>query len=168
MKFKILILTFFALAFFIQVNAQESTIGFGPEISFPSGSSSNVSAIGLGGFVKVELGLSDKFALTGQASVVSFFGKRFFGAKTPTLSYLPVKTGLKYYSSSTFYLEGQLGASFPINGETNTSFVWSPGIGTYLNKSDANHKLDIGLRYESWTKTKFNFITLRVGYLFGL
>ena len=56
----------------------------------------------------------------------------------------------------------------PINGKTSTSFAWSPGLGTYINKRGADHKLDLGLRYESWTSSNFNFITLRVGYLFGL
>ena len=168
MKIKFLIFTFFLSSLLIRVNAQHSTIGFGPEVSLPSGNSSNVSAVGLGGFVKAEIGISDKFALTAQGSLTSFLGKKIFGAKTPTVTYIPVKAGLKYYTSPDFYFEGQVGASMPINGKTSTSFAWSPGLGAYINKRDANHKLDLGLRYESWTSSDFNFITLRVGYLFGL
>ena len=168
MKIKFLILTFFICSLLIRVNAQQATIGFGPEVSLPSGNSSNTSAVGLGGFVKAEIGISDKFALTAQGSLTSFLGRKLFGAKTPTITYIPVKAGLKYYPSPNFYFEGQLGASMPINGKTSTSFAWSPGLGTYINKRGADHKLDLGLRYESWTSSNFNFITLRVGYLFGL
>ena len=168
MKIKFLMLTFFICSFFIKVSAQQATIGFGPEVNLPSGNSSNVSAVGLGAFIKAEIEITDKFALTAQGSLVSFLGKKFFGAKTPTITYIPLKAGLKYYTSSDFYFEGQLGTAMPINGKTGASFAWSPGLGTYINKKGANHKLDLGLRYESWTKTEFNFISLRVGYLFGL
>ena len=168
MNIKFIILTFFIASFFIRANAQQASIGFGPEVSLPSGNSSNVSAVGLGGFVKAEIDISDKFALTAQGSLVSFLGKRIFNAKTPTITYIPVKVGLKYYSSPDFYFEGQVGASFSINGKTGTSLALSPGFGTYINKRGADHKIDLGLRYESWTSSKFNFITLRVGYLFGL
>jgi hypothetical protein len=168
MKIKFLILTFFISTLLIKVNAQQATIGFGPEVSLPSGNSSNISAVGLGGFVKAEIDISAKLALTAQGSLTSFLGKKFFGVKTSTITYVPVKAGLKYYTSPDFYFEGQLGASMPINAKTTTSFAWSPGLGAYINKRDATHKLDLGLRYESWTSSKFNFITLRVGYLFGL
>lgn len=168
MKIKSLILILFFATITLKVNAQQATIGLGPEVSFPSGNSSNISAIGLGGFVKAELDVSEKFAVTAQGSLTSFLGKRFFGAKTPTVTYIPVKAGLKYYTSPEFYFEGQMGAVMPLNGKTATSFALSPGLGAYINKKGAAHKIDVGLRYESWTKSKFNFITFRVGYLFGL
>lgn len=168
MKIKSLILILFFATITLKVNAQQATIGLGPEVSFPSGNSSNISAIGLGGFVKAELDVSEKFAVTAQGSLTSFLGKRFFGAKTPTVTYIPVKAGLKYYTSPEFYFEGQMGAVMPLNGKTATSFALSPGLGAYINKKGADHKIDVGLRYESWTKSKFNFITFRVGYLFGL
>ncbi len=168
MKLKFLILTFIIFTLLIKVKAQQATIGIGPEVSLPSGNSSNLSSVGFGGFLKGEIYISEKFAFTAQGSLVSFLGKKFFGTKTPTISYVPVKVGLKYYTSIDFYFEGQAGASLPINGKTSTSFAWSPGLGTYIHKRGGNDKFDVGLRYESWTRSKFNFITFRVGYLFGL
>jgi hypothetical protein len=168
MKIKSLLLLSFFVFFITKANGQQATIGFGPEVSLPSGNSSNVSAVGLGGFVKAELDVSEKFALTAQGSLTSFLGKRFFGAKTPTITYIPIKAGLKYYTSPEFYFEGQMGAVMPLNGKTGTSFAISPGLAAFVNKKGADHKIDVGLRYESWTKSKFNFITFRVGYLFGL
>ncbi len=167
-KIKILLITLFFSAITSKVNAQEITIGFGPEVSLPSGTSSNVSALGLGGYVKAEVGISAKFALTAQGSLTSFLGRRILGSKSPSITYIPAKGGFKYYTSPEFYFEGQVGVVTPINGKTGTSFIWSPGLGTFVNKRGSNHKIDLGLRYESWTSSKFNFISLRVGYLLGL
>ncbi len=168
MKIKFLIILLFISLITIKLNAQQISIGFGPEVSLPSGNSSNVSALGLGGFIKAEVGISEKFALTAQGSLTSFLGRRIFGSKSPTITYIPVKGGFKYYTSPEFYFEGQMGVVTPINGKTGTSFTWSPGLGTFINKRGSDHKLDLGLRYESWTSSKFNFISVRVGYLFGL
>lgn len=168
MQFKSLVLIFIFAIITVKANAQQATLGFGPEVSLPSGNSSNISAVGLGGFIKAEIDISEKFALTAQGSLTSFLGKSFFGAKTPTITYIPVKAGLKYYTSPEFYFEGQMGAVMPLNGKTGSSFAVSPGLGAYVNKKGAAHKVDVGLRYESWTKSKFNFISVRVGYLFGL
>lgn len=168
MKIKSLILILFLTTSILKSNAQQATLGFGPEVSLPSGNSSNISAVGLGGFVKAEIDISEKLSLTAQGSLTSFLGKNFFGAQTPTITYIPVKAGLKYYTSPEFYFEGQMGAVMPLNGKTGSSFAVSPGLGAYVNKKGAAHKVDLGLRYESWTKSKFNFITIRVGYLFGL
>lgn len=177
MKFKTLIAFLFASLVFTTVQAQQSNIGLGGEINFPSGNSSNASAIGLGGYLKAELGLSSKFSLTASGSISNFFGKRFFGAKSPSRAYAPVKAGLKYYTTENFYLEGQLGAAIPLNQGVKTGFAWSPGIGTYLKTRGSDNKIDIGLRYEGWTSTSvvnsnktttFSFIGIRLGYAFGL
>ena len=168
MRIKFILLTFLTSLTFMKINAQQVMIGFGPEVSLPSGSSSNVSAVGLGGYLKAEVAISEKLAFTANGNIISFFGKKIFRAKTPTITYIPVKAGLKYYTSSEFYFEGQMGFSSAINGKTGTSFAWSPGLGTYLNKKGADHKIDLGLRYESWTRTGFDFVALRVGYQFGL
>jgi len=149
--------------------AQHYNIIIGPEISLPSGNSTNRSTIGYGGYLKAEVGLSEKFSVTGSGALVSFLGKRFFGQRQPTLAYLPVKAGLKYYTESSFYFEGQLGASVPMNGTGKTTFAWSPGAGTFINSRNSKNQLDIGLRYEGWTdRSTFGFFSLRAGYAFNL
>lgn len=161
----------FLLLTFLSVNAQRSNISIGPEINLPSGNSTNKSAIGLGGYLKGEVGLSQKFSITGSGGFASFLGKRFLGQRAATLSYLPVKAGLKFYTESNFYFEGQLGAVLPINGNEKTAFAWSPGAGTFL-RSRNNNQLDIGFRYEGWSRmnsnTAFSFFSLRAGYAFNL
>ena len=160
---------FSVLLFVVLVaNAQRSNIIIGPEINLPSGNSTNQSPIGYGGYLKVEVGLSQKFSITANGAVVSFLGKKFIGPRQPTISYAPVKVGLKYYTESNFYFEGQLGVSFPFNENSKARFAWSPGAGTFI-KSKNNNQLDIGLRYEGWTdKTTFGFFSLRAGYAFNL
>lgn len=179
MRFICFAVTLVSVLSFSNVKAQNFTLGVGPEFSFPSGNSTNVSSIGVGGTLKAEIGLSDQFAITAQGSILSFFGKRFFGTTMPTNHYVPIKGGFKYYLSEGFYAEGQLGTALPLNELNNTSLVWSPGIGTHINTRNSNNKLDVGFRYEGWSSvrtttsstvrnTTFSFIALRVGYSFGL
>ena len=163
-------LKIFSLLLFVVLvaSAQRSNIIIGPEINLPSGNSTNQSPIGYGGYLKAEVGLSQKFSITANGAVVSFLGRRFIGPRQPSISYFPIKAGLKYYTESNFYFEGQLGASFPFNENNKARFAWSPGVGTFI-KSKNNNQLDIGLRYEGWTdKTTFGFFSLRAGYAFNL
>lgn len=177
MKFKIISLLFVSFFLLTSVGAQQSNIGVAAEVNFPSGNSSNASAVGLGINLKAEFGLSDKFSLTANGSISNFFGRRFFGAKSPSRSYVPLKAGLKYYTDENFYLEGQVGATLPLDQNGKTGFAWSPGIGTYIKTNGSANKFDVGLRYEGWTTSSmvnskklstFNFIGIRIGYVFGL
>ena len=167
-------LTIFSLLLLVVLSAkaQRSNIVIGPEINLPSGNSTNQSAVGFGGYLKAELGLSEKFSITGSGGLTSFLGKRFMGQRASTLSYLPIKAGLKYYTESNFYFEGQLGATLPFNRTGKTGFAWSPGAGTFLKSRNSNNQLDIGLRYEGWSglnsNTTFSFFSLRAGYAFNL
>jgi hypothetical protein len=175
-NFLILIILVFTL---LKVNAQNVSLSLGSEFNFPSGNSSNISAIGVGGFLKAEIALNEKYAITAMGSLTNFFGRRVFGATSSNLTYVPLKMGFKYYSDESFYLEGQIGASTQLNGNRQTAIAWSPGIGTYIKSRKTQNKLDIGLRYEGWTSNQqfltsgsrlstFGFIGLKMGYVFGL
>lgn len=158
----------------LSAKAQRSNIVIGPELNLPSGNSTNASPIGFGGYIKGEIGLTEKFSITGTGAVSSFLGKKFYGSRAQTLSFVPVKAGLKFYTDKDFYFEGQVGAAFPINGGGRTRFAWSPGAGTFIKNKKNNNQLDIGLRYEGWTgktnisTTTFSFFSLRAGYAFNL
>src|SRR4051812_21508743 len=160
--------------FVLGAKAQRYNIVIGPELSLPTGNATNQSPIGFGGYLKAEVGLSPKFSITGTGSVVSFLGKKFYGPRAQTLSYLPVKAGLKYYTENNFYFEGQLGAALPLNGTGAARFAWSPGAGTFIRSRTSKNQLDVGLRYEGWTgkstisTTTFGFFSLRAGYAFNL
>lgn len=156
------------------VKAQRSNIVIGPEINLPTGNATNQSPIGYGGYLKAEIGLSQKFSITANGGLSSFVGKKIIGPRQPTLSYAPAKVGLKYYTEANFYFEGQIGASFPVNGNAKTRFAWSPGAGTFIKSKNSNNQLDFGFRYEGWTgvsnisTTTFSFFSLRAGYAFNL
>jgi hypothetical protein len=161
------------------VKAQRSNIVIGPELNLPTGNATNQSPIGYGGYLKGEVGLSEKFSLTASGGITSFMGKKILGPRQPTMSYVPLKAGLKYYTEGNFYFEGQLGASFMVNGNTSRAFVWSPGVGSFIRSRNSNNQFDIGFRYEGWTSsrtlntaeknyTTFSFFSLRAGYAFNL
>ncbi len=155
----------------ISAKAQRYNIVIGPELSLPTGNSTNQSPLGFGGYLKGEVGLSPKFSITGSGGVVSFLGKKFVGPRAETLSYIPVKAGFKYYTEKNFYFEGQVGASLAMDGNTKNRFAWSPGAGTFIRSGRSNNQLDVGFRYEGWSRsgtTTFSFFSLRAGYAFNL
>ena len=174
-------LKIFSLLLFVVLvaSAQHSNIIIGPEINLPSGNSTNQSPIGYGGYFKGEVGLSQKFSITASAGIASFLGKKFLNNRAETLSYLPLKVGLKYYTDEDFYFEGQSGASFQMNSNPKTAFAGSLGVGTFIKNRKNSNQLDIGLRYEGWRSsrliipngtinTTFSFFSLRAGYAFNL
>jgi hypothetical protein len=179
MKFRFLTLIFVVLLFPFIAAAQQVQLGLGPEVNFPTGNASNVSGIGFGGFLKAEIGISPKYAITASGSINTFIGKKYFGNRLENVNALPTKLGFKYYTTPEFYVEGQLGAAFRFGNTSKTSLVWSPGIGTCFRTGSGENKIDVGLRYEAWTNTSygsvstlkttsFGFMGLKVGYNFNL
>ena len=173
------LVSLFIVFFAFKAQAQLVHLSVGTGINFPSGNSSNISAVGLQGYLKTEFTLSQKYALTATGGLSEFFGRTMFGVRNQTLSYAPIKVGFKYYSSEYFYIEGQLGAALPLKGATKTAIAWSPGFGTYFKSKNNNNRFDVGLRYEGFTSSSllipsgttfstFSFIGLRLGYVFSL
>jgi len=178
--FKLLASTFCLVSFFVSTMAQHApTIGIGPELGLPSGNFANVSGIGLGASLKIDVLVSANFALTLNGGFMNFFGKHNALQHVKDFAYVPVKAGLKYQLSESFYAEGQIGAGFPLNDGQKTLAVWSPGFGNVFKISGRN-RLDLGIRYEGWTgkndqlvvlskssNTK-GFLGIRFAYLFNL
>ncbi len=159
--------------------AQALKLGFGPEVSIPSGNASNVSSFGFGGFLKLEQPIATKFSITGTAESTTFLGKKFLGIRGQNLSYIPVKLGLKYYPSEGFYAEGQCGAAFPVSGDKQTKFTWALGVGSFINRRSSIGQFDFGLRFQGITNAgpqqlsgknsaNFGYIALHVGYVLAL
>ncbi|WP_157257978.1 hypothetical protein [Pedobacter ginsenosidimutans] len=152
-------------------------IGIGAEIGLPSGNFVNLSGIGLGASIKADFPIASDFAISLNGGFMNFFGKRNQLFKVQDLTYIPIKAGLKYQLGESFYAEGQLGATLPLNKNQKTLFAWSPGIGNQFKLSGGN-KLDLGIRYEAWTgknnTTGLNrsdtkgFVGIRFAYVFGL
>ncbi|MCZ4223625.1 hypothetical protein [Pedobacter rhodius] len=158
--------------------AQHAKIGIGAEAGFPSGNFSGLSSVGAGASLKAEFPLSKAFSIIVNGGIMNFFGRNNQLLSVQDLTYAPLKAGLKYQLSETFYAEGQLGAALPLNNGQKTLFAWSPGLGNLFNLP-GKHMLDLGIRYEGWTgkneslsflnrsNTK-GFIGIRFAYIFGL
>lgn len=152
MKPKIALFIVFVVGLINAIQAQDhpSRIGFGAELGLPSGNFSGMSSVGLGGSLKADFNIAEKWGLSANAGVISFLGKNNFLVKTPTNAYLPFKGGLKYIMRKGFYIEGQLGASIPTETNDYTMFVWSPGVGTSFKNTNGSI-MDFGIRYENWS-----------------
>ncbi|WP_316832188.1 hypothetical protein [Pedobacter aquatilis] len=162
----------------IGAKAQQTKIGVGVEAGFPSGNFSGISAIGTGASLKVEFQIASAFSLTATGGFMNFFGRHSQLVNIQDFTYIPVKGGLKYQLSETFYAEGQLGAALPLNNGQKTLFAWSPGLGNFFNLPGKS-ALDLSIRYEGWTgkneslsflntsNTK-GFASVRFAYVFGL
>ncbi|WP_461788115.1 hypothetical protein [Pedobacter sp.] len=172
------IVLFLTISFAVNTHAQLVKISLTPEINFPTGNAASLSGIGFGASLKTEFNISDRYAITASGAYNLFITKNILGYRIENINAVPVKLGFKRYASPDFYLEGQAGAAFRVGSSSGTSFVWSPGFGTLI-KTSGSGKLDFGLRYESWSNasygssaivktTSFNFIGLKLGYIFGL
>lgn len=176
-KIKIILIVFLFLSPVLLKAQNSASIGVAAEIGLPSGNFTNLSGIGLGASIKADLPVAENFAITLNAGFMNFFGKRNQLFNVKDLTYIPVKAGLKYQLSESFYAEGQLGTALPLNKGQKTLFAWSPGVGNQFKLSGGN-KLDLGIRYEGWTgkndvaslnKTNTKgFVGVRFAYVFGL
>jgi hypothetical protein len=106
--------------------------------------------VGIGGSVKYEYYLQKDLYLTLDAGYESFGIKtKLQNAYVPsTISYVPVKLGVKYYLAEGFYAEGQLGVVIYGQHGGGSSFDSAGGIGYSFKKG-----FEIGIRYEEWYQT---------------
>lgn len=75
---------------------------------------------------------------------------------------IPVKGGLRLYAGNQFYVGGEAGAGFGMNGKT--SFVYAPSVGIALD-----HGLDLGIRYDNYSHGNMpDVVSLKLGYKFKL
>lgn len=139
------------------VFAQSGTkIGVALETGLPVGDADEVYSVGLGGSAKLEVPITQPLAFTLTAGYMSLQVK---DELKPTLGeereFLPVKAGAKYYFGNTFFGEGELGASIALEDEDETAFAYAPGIGVTLPVAEKT-AIDLGVRYEGWTKDAGN------------
>jgi hypothetical protein len=172
---------FFSLSFVFAIAqsafSQRNSFGLGTELLFPSGNSSNRSGFGAGLAASFELPVSSEFSISASAGFNGFVGRKYFGYRTPMIKAFPLKVGVKYYTGSDFYFEGQLGTALK-SGTSYNSVLFSPGLGTYLKLNSIRQQLNVDLRYETWTmpsvqiggntlRSNFNFIALRAALVWG-
>ena len=159
-----------AVSGFAQSKSDSSTaaksgvkFSIGAEAGLPVGQASDGYNLVLGGSVKLEVPTSTNTYLTLSAGYNAFFLKsEFKGFDIPSTSgFVPVKAGLKCYTSN-FFVEAQAGIVWSTESGGGHAFAWSPGIGYTFNKG-----FEIGARYEGWTNDgTVGQISARIAYRF--
>lgn len=168
------------LLFFCILNtvlyAQEFSIGVAPELSLPTGNSANRSTVGFGASVKTEMNFAQYFGLTANFGYHNFISRKYFGIRPSNITAFPLKLGLKYYTHPSFFFEGQVGSALNMSSSAKNEKAWSLGIGTYARGKNAKHRVNFGIRYESWTEpinqitggtyrsNHFDFVALKLTY----
>lgn len=116
---------------------QKFKLGIGATVGYPFQDPYNLN---VGGDVRLQYDLSEKYSLTATTGFSNFFVK----GDDNDLGYIPAKLGFKaFVFKDQFYLMAEAGAAFAVtNDYKQTSLLLSPSIG-YATKY-----IDISLRYE--------------------
>lgn len=136
----------------------------GVDAAVPTGITSVVYNMGIGGSIKYELPIATDLYFTISAGYEAFLVKREF--KVPGLSssdgFIPLKAGIKYYFKNGLFAEAQAGVSIYAGKESFTSFLYSPGIGYSFAGG-----FEAGVRYEAWVKSgTMGQVALRAAFRF--
>lgn len=158
--------------------AQEGkmTLGFGGELSLPSGDFGDVAGTGFGGTANFLYHVSDQLAISGTAGYIMWGGKSldlgFWGKWEYSYSAIPILAGGRYYFStgdSRLYGSAEVGLymfSFTLKvpgretTESESEFVIAPGIGYEMKIGD---KLNLDLMGKYIIISDMNNIGVRVG-----
>ena len=154
-------------ATFISNAAQAQLKGFSiggfAEGAKPTGEFANTHGNGYGVGATADIKLPGKFGLTGSVGYMKFDGKTLekdgSTQKTPNITAMPIRAGLKY-RFPLVYLKLEGGVAKFTNGDDKAIIV-SPGIGVRLAG------IDVQVKHETWVNDKARgFWGLRAGYNF--
>jgi hypothetical protein len=171
MKAYFLLIVLWAVGISVAVAQQRTTkaISAGLELNIPQRSAYN---IGYGVSGKFELPVTPSLSLSLTGGLHSFNHKSFnIGnlARQDNDVFIPIKGGLKYFFDPRFYTEGELGTVIDHNdGYSQNLFAYSLGTGFLLPlKNSNNSMIDIGIRFEDWSKNRVQQFAIRAAYRFG-
>jgi len=150
-------------AFAQSSSSQGGKFSIGFEGGLPVGHAKDAYNAVVGASLKYDHNIAASTYLTGSVGYNAFLVKsQYKSIAGSTDGAIPVKAGLKYFFGNGFYGEGQLGAAFSTESGGGTAFVYSPGIGY-----DFGSGVDIGLRYEAWSKDgTIGQVGVRLGFSF--
>lgn len=170
---KLILSLLLAAGICLGVKAQEfprTAFSIGPELGLPSNSA---YSIGYGASAKIEFPVAGKFGLSLTGGYSRFHYKSSligaFGAQAPS-SFVPLKAGVRYGTGGGLYLEAEGGDIIETTSSfTNPSrnlFGFSAGPGFLLRISE-KQCIDLGFRYEQWSKNVLRQTAVRVAYRIG-
>jgi len=139
---------FASLSASAQTEKGKTKFGIALEAGIPTGDAGDFYSVALGGSLLVEHPIATSLKLTGSAGYTNLSIKDEFGGGSTGA--IPVKAGAKYFFAKNFYGQGELGAAFGTEKNSETAFAWAPGIGLSYPVSDKTD-FDAGVRYESWS-----------------
>jgi hypothetical protein len=150
-------------------NRATSSFSVGAELNIPQRSAYN---FGYGASGKLEIPVASAVSLNITGGYHRFSYKSFAigGYSKPDAdSFVPLKGGVKYYIDERFYTEGELGTVLNNNSQNSGNlFTYSLGTGFLLPLGERkSNMLDIGLRFEDWSKNRLQQFAIRVAYRLG-
>ncbi len=144
----------FTSAAFAQTNYNKGfRLGFGLNGGFPTDGDYDGS---IGVDVRAQYDFSKKTSLTLTSGYTHMF------AEPEEVGFVPAKLGFKYFLGNQFYLMGEAGAAFGVNGNLDNSLIIAPVFGF------ANKFIDASVRYERYSDYETDQIALRLAYGFSL
>jgi len=138
-------------------DSHDTRLGVGLSLGIPTHDAFNVA---LGGDLRLQKDFASNVSGLLSLGYTNFSAK---GEDAGSIGFVPLKVGLKIFPIERFYISGEVGAGFGTDEGQKTSFVYAPGIGLGFNNG-----LDLGLRYENFTKYELGQIALRIAYGFNL
>lgn len=154
---------------YAQSKAGESKLGLGLDAAFPVGSYKDVADYGIGISLLYQKPVTENLSITGNIGYIRFHGPAIYSNIKYKEGYVPIKAGARYFIIPTVYGAAELGVAISTaNGYgTGTAFAYAPRIGTEFKISNSG-TLDIGLSYESWSRSggTRSFGGIRAGYNF--
>lgn len=123
--------------------------------------------IPLGATFKFETPLGSQLHGTATAGYITVQGEEIEGTNMdmPSVNYVPLKAGVKYYPAGNFYVDGEIGAGIGVSDNASTEFLWAPGVGYQFPVADDKF-VDLSARFEN--VGEFSNLGIRLGYSFGL
>lgn len=175
MKKIFLAITILGLLSITQVSAQRRglantgpKIGIGVDFAFPQGDFKSVADYAIGGSILYQHPVADKLYITGNVGYLRINGKPVLANIQYNEGYVPIKAGARYYIAGNIYGSGELGVAISTaNGSgSGTAFAYAPALGVEIPIADSS--IDLGLRYESWSRSSGtrSLIGIRAGFNF--
>jgi|GEM_PF-1573386 len=149
-------------------------MSFGVDTGLPIGQAGTFYSVIFGASAKLELPLGKSpFNFIVTTGFDSFSVKGTYNTTLNNANYIPLEAGMRYFFNSTFYAEGDVGASFVASSNYSgpgAAFVFSPAIGLIPTTAKSAGGMDISLRYESRLENSSSVsqIALRIAVSFGL
>ena len=148
-------------------NIRGFKVAGGINVAIPANNLKSYS-IGVGADLLAQYGISSSFGITGDVGYTTLFpdnDAKALGIRD--LQIVPIRLGVRYYPSSSFYLDAKAGlgllSSKGLDNQNKTT-AYSFGGGFM-----ASPKLDLGLTYDGYSNdgSSLGLVNIRLGYFFG-